>query len=149
MPRVLNLRSTADDVKVAYKKALRAVHPDKLVGASMSDRMKAEQMFKALRDAYALDMQVASEIERKEKESTNRANAYYRLSKKFGLNGVSGSNCHCRFISKYHSLGLPKRNLSSDIRRIKGFERRTHRRNILLSYLECFHAIDCKSIKCF
>ncbi len=101
----LNLRSTADDVKVAYKKALRAVHPDKLVGASMSDRMKAEQMFKALRDAYALDMQVASEIERKEKESTNRANAYYRLSKKFGLNGVSGSNSGKGYHSSkvYHS----------------------------------------------
>jgi hypothetical protein len=82
----LNLRSTANDVKVAYKKALRAVHPDKLVGAKISDRMKAEQVFKALRDAYALDMQVAGEIERKEKESINRTNAYYRLSKKFGLN---------------------------------------------------------------
>ena len=77
----LNLRSTADDVKIAYKKALRTVHPDKLISASMSDRMKAEQVFKALRDAYTLDMQVASEIERKEKEATMRASAYYRLSK--------------------------------------------------------------------
>ena len=88
----LNLRSTADDVKIAYKKALRTVHPDKLISASMSDRMKAEQVFKALRDAYTLDMQVASEIERKEKEATTRASAYYRLSKKFGGRGVGLGN---------------------------------------------------------
>ena len=96
----LNLRSTADDVKIAYKKALRTVHPDKLISASMSDRMKAEQVFKALRDAYTLDMQVASEIERKEKEATTRASAYYRLSKKFSGRGVGSGQFHGKV---YHS----------------------------------------------
>ena len=97
---IFEFASTADDVKIAYKKALRTVHPDKLISASMSDRMKAEQVFKALRDAYTLDMQVASEIERKEKEATTRASAYYRLSKSLVGRGVGSGQFHGKV---YHS----------------------------------------------
>ena len=60
----LTLRSTASDIKLAYKKALRAVHPDKMAGAPAPDRLKAEYIFNALRDGYTKDCAVAKEAAR-------------------------------------------------------------------------------------
>ena len=48
-PLKLRLTSTAADVKRAYRKALRAVHPDKLAQASLTDRLVAEHVFSASR----------------------------------------------------------------------------------------------------
>ena len=68
----LNLRSTASDIKLAYKKALRAVHPDKMAGAPAPDRLKAEYIFNALRDGYAKDCAIAKEAARAKKGFSGR-----------------------------------------------------------------------------
>ena len=60
----LRLRSTAADVKKAYKQALRAVHPDKLATARVDDRVRGEFVFNALRESYAKAERLKEDKER-------------------------------------------------------------------------------------
>ena len=60
-PLKLRLSSKASDVKRAYKQALRAVHPDKLPGASLTERVRGEAVFNALREAHATATRIEQE----------------------------------------------------------------------------------------
>ena len=83
-PRLLlSLKSTREDMKLAYKKALRAVHPDKVAGAPVHERLKAEQVFKTLREAYARDCAKADDQERKEAARTSSFRRFSRTGQRF------------------------------------------------------------------